>query len=246
MGTDWQPLHAELACWAEAGRIADFWLRDDDAIEPTAALDRLLAVCARHAIAVTLAVIPAAARRSLAERLQATDKVTVAVHGWAHENHAPANEKKEELGPHRPEQVVLQELAEAKVMIDRLFGDRALPVLVPPWNRIDKTLLPALGRLGFAAVSVYGRARPAPIRVVNTHIDPIDWHGGRGCRDIGALIGELTTELRWRREAGSNEPIGMLTHHLVHDEPVWDFLDGLLEAAATNPACRWLSARELI
>src|SRR5215470_17845292 len=102
---DWQPLHAELACWAETGRIADFWLRDDDAVEPTAALDRLLALAARHAIPVVLAVIPASAQRTLAKRLQAEDKVAIAVHGWAHRNHAPENEKKQELGAHRPQQV---------------------------------------------------------------------------------------------------------------------------------------------
>jgi peptidoglycan/xylan/chitin deacetylase (PgdA/CDA1 family) len=246
MSRVWQPLHAELAGWAEAGRTADFWLRDDDAVEPTAALDRLLALSASHAIPVTLAVIPATARKTLAERLRAEDEVAVAVHGWAHANHAPANQKKQELGPHRPQQVVLAELAEAKDMIDRLFSDRALPLLVPPWNRIDKALLPALGRLGFAAISVYGRATPAPIRLVNSHVDPIDWHGGRGCRDIGALIGELTEELRRRRETGSNEPVGVLTHHLAHDEAVWLFLEGLLEATTANPACRWVSARELI
>jgi peptidoglycan/xylan/chitin deacetylase (PgdA/CDA1 family) len=246
VAADWQQLHAELPRWAEAGRIADFWLRDDDAIEPTAALDRLLLLAARNAVPVTLAVIPAYAQKTLADRLQAENKVAVAVHGWAHANRAPENEKKEELGPHRPRQVVLDELAEAKTTIDQLFGDRALPLLVPPWNRIDKALLPALGGLGFAAVSVYGRAKPAPIHVVNTHVDPIDWHGGRGCRDISAMIGELTEELRWRRQTGSNEPIGVLTHHLVHDEAVGLFLEGLFEATAANPACRWASARELI
>jgi peptidoglycan/xylan/chitin deacetylase (PgdA/CDA1 family) len=246
MSPVWQPLQAELARWAEAGRIADFWLRDDDAVEPTAALERLLSLTAKHTIPVTLAVIPAAAQKALAERLQAEGKAAIAVHGWAHDNHAPADHKKQELGPHRPQQVVLAELAEAKATIDGLFGDRALPLLVPPWNRIDRALLPALGRLGFGAVSVYGRAKPAPIRVVNSHVDPIDWHGGRGCRDIGALVGTLTEELRWRRETGSNEPVGVLTHHLVHDEAVWRFLEGLLEATAANPACLWLSARELI
>jgi peptidoglycan/xylan/chitin deacetylase (PgdA/CDA1 family) len=246
MVVDWQPLHAELARWTEAGRIADFWLRDDDAIEPTAALDRLLALSARNAVVTTLAVIPARAQKALAERLAAEHKIAVAVHGWAHENHAPENEKKQELGPHRPRQVVLAELADAKTMIDRLFGDRALPLLVPPWNRVDKPLLPALGDLSFAAVSVYGRAKPAPIHVVNTHVDPIDWHGGRGCRDIGVLIGGLAEELRWRRETGSSEPIGVLTHHLVHDEAVWHFLERLFEATAVSPACRWVSARELI
>ncbi|RUW55421.1 polysaccharide deacetylase, partial [Mesorhizobium sp. M1A.F.Ca.ET.072.01.1.1] len=38
----WQPLVEELACWRRADRKAEFWLRDDDAVDPTAALDRLL------------------------------------------------------------------------------------------------------------------------------------------------------------------------------------------------------------
>src|SRR5919109_4059560 len=118
MAADWQPLASELARWAEAGRIADFWLRDDDAVEPTGALDRLLVLAARYAVPPTLAVIPAHAQKTLAERLQAEDKIAVAVHGWAHENHAPESEKKQELGPHRPRQVVLAELADAKTVID--------------------------------------------------------------------------------------------------------------------------------
>ena len=36
----WQPLREILQRMAGAGRIARLWLRDDDAIEPTAALDR--------------------------------------------------------------------------------------------------------------------------------------------------------------------------------------------------------------
>ncbi len=38
----WQPLLRALDRWNRAGRRAEFWLRDDDAIEPTEPLDRLL------------------------------------------------------------------------------------------------------------------------------------------------------------------------------------------------------------
>src|SRR6185369_1020035 len=93
----WQPLAAELARWQDAGRVADFWLRDDDAVEPSAALDRLLAMAAHGAVPVTLAVIPAHSGRALAERIAAENGLGVAVHGWSHENHAPAVEKKQEL-----------------------------------------------------------------------------------------------------------------------------------------------------
>ena len=65
----WQPLVGELQRWRQAGRAADLWLRDDDAVEPTAALDRLLALAGRHSIPLTLAVIPAHAGEALAVRL---------------------------------------------------------------------------------------------------------------------------------------------------------------------------------
>ena len=60
------------------------------------------------------------------------------------------------------------------------------------------------------------------------------------------LVLELAAELRWRREADSGEPVGVLTHHLVHDETAWLFLEGLFAATAAHPACRWVSIRELI
>ena len=184
----WRPLSAELDRWKRSGRVAELWLRDDDAVQPTAALDRLLDLTGRHAIPALLAVIPAHAGEPLAARLASAPGIAVAVHGWAHENHAPDGQKKQELGPHRAAAVVLGELARAKAVIDRLFAGKAVAVLVPPWNRIDGALLPSLGETGFAALSVFGMAKPAALPIVNTHIDIIDWHGGRGGKDHGGLV----------------------------------------------------------
>jgi hypothetical protein len=242
----WQPLLAELARWQAVGRVAEFWLRDDDAVQPTAALDRLLALTGQSAVSVTLAVIPARAERSLAERLAPETGITVAVHGWAHENHASTGEKKNELGPHRPADVVLAELGDARIIVDSLFGTLALPMLVPPWNRIDAALVPSLAGVGFAVMSVFGPAMPAPIASLNTHIDLIDWHGGRKGKEHGALVAELVAALAARLDTGSREPVGLLTHHLVHDETAWSFLLGLFDAMAEPTSCHWLSARELM
>ena len=38
----WAQLEQALSRWTQAGRVADFWLRDDDAVEPSPALERLL------------------------------------------------------------------------------------------------------------------------------------------------------------------------------------------------------------
>ncbi len=42
-----------------------------------------------------------------------------------------------------------------------------------------------------------------------------------------------------------DEPTGLLTHHLEHDEPCWAFIDRLLEETRGHPAVRWLSAEEI-
>ncbi|TGT79958.1 polysaccharide deacetylase, partial [Mesorhizobium sp. M8A.F.Ca.ET.161.01.1.1] len=95
----WQPLVEELARWQRAGRKADFWLRDDDAVDPTPALDRLLDLTDEFAVPVTLAVIPALTDEKLVAQLDGAPHATVAIHGWAHRNHAPGDQKKQELGP---------------------------------------------------------------------------------------------------------------------------------------------------
>ncbi|EJT06643.1 polysaccharide deacetylase family protein [Rhizobium sp. CCGE 510] len=244
--TIWEPLRRELDRWQATGRVARFWLRDDDAVEPTPALETLLALTGESKIPLTLAVIPGRTGEALAARLAAEAGVTVAVHGWSHTNHARPEGKKQELGGDRPAAVVLGELGEGLLLLQRLYPTRFLPVLVPPWNRIDAALIPALPRLGFAALSVYGRARQdGPVPLVNTHVDIIDWHGTRGGRAEAELVAELVAELG-HRYGGSDEPIGVLTHHLVHDAAAWDFLSALFAATGRHPAVHWSAASALL
>lgn len=241
---EWAPLTDELDAWARTGRVARFWLRDDDAVEPTEALERLLALSASHAVPVALAVIPAFTGAALARRLAAASDAEVAVHGWSHENFAPPGQKKQELGAHRPAGVVLSSLQRGVSNLAQLFGPRFVPVLVPPWNRIDPALVPRLGGIGFRALSVFGPERNLGIASVNTHVDVIDWHGTRGGRDTSVLVGEMVARLK-AIESGEGT-LGLLTHHLVHDEAVWRFLQELFERTARHPACRWVRLSELV
>ncbi|MHC1551674.1 polysaccharide deacetylase family protein [Phyllobacterium sp. K27] len=246
--TVWQPLRDELSRWINASRSVQFWLRDDDAVEPTVALERLLMLSNEYAVPVLLAVIPSLAGIPLAERLQSERFAGVATHGWSHENHAWDGEKKQELGRHRPLSVILAELDEGRTRTGTLFPKQALPILVPPWNRIDSSLLPHLNSVGFAALSVFGKRKVDQrdhIRVVNAHIDLIDWHGTRGCRDHSELVAEIVKEMRDRFE-DHDSTIGILTHHLVHDESAWSFLRMLFEISTETGGCRWVSAGELI
>ncbi|MEB2845138.1 polysaccharide deacetylase [Rhizobiales bacterium RZME27] len=225
---------------ASNGEYVDLWLRDDDCIEPTEALDAFLGAAARQKMPVTLAVIPAHTGEALAKRLESEPDVLVTVHGWSHENHAPAAEKKRELGLDRPIEVIEGQLREGLEKLTRLHEKRLFPMLVPPWNRIDPAVIERLPGLGFNSLSTFGPEKPAAVPMLNTHVDVIDWHGTRGGRDPDLLFAETAALCR------PGGAIGMLTHHLVHDDVVADFLDRLFGLTASHSGCRWRSAADIL
>jgi hypothetical protein len=257
--TSWTALDDELAHWRDAGRIATFWWRDDDAVRATDALSRLLALARRWEVPLALAVIPGHAEPSVAEILAARPEIAVLQHGFRHVNHAGEGEKKSELGAQRPLRRITDELGAGRRLIEDLFGSAALPVLAPPWNRIDGAVVTALAGLGIAGISCFGARREteaAPgVARVNTHVDIIDWRGGRGYRGDHAVLGDLCDHLAARRlgAADATEPTGLLTHHLDHDEACWEFIETLLERTRRNsPAgslpdhhAGWQSAAQL-
>ncbi|MBZ9793015.1 polysaccharide deacetylase family protein [Rhizobium sp. 3T7] len=242
----WAPLRQELDRWQSAGRQARLWLRDDDAIAPTDALESLLRITRQSSVPLTIAVIPASTGEALATCLSREDHVLVAVHGWSHANHAGPDEKKQELGGHRPAHIVLGELRDGLVTLQDLYGPRLLPMLVPPWNRISDELVPQLGAQDFDVLSVFGRAKAGnPIRLLNTHVDVVNTRGQRGNRAHADLVGELVAQLQ-ARSAGDDEPIGLLTHHLVHGASEWEFLARLLRETGHHRGAIWMSARDLL
>ena len=248
-GTAWRRLTAELDRWRADGRVATLWWRDDDARVPSAALDRLVDVHARHGVPLALAAIPVGAGEALAARLEPHPGIAVLQHGYAHENHAGEGERAIELGGQRRRERIAAELDEGRERLRALFPAPLLPVLVPPWNRIAAEVIPELPALGFRALSRFApRARHeicAGLRETNCHVDLVDWRGGRRFRGEARTLDALRAHLEARREGrvDAGEPSGILSHHLVHDEDGWRFLDALMEACTRHPGARWLDAR---
>ena len=242
----WRAFTAELDRWAAAGRTATFWWRDDDAADATPALGALLRRAEGRALA--LATIPAKATAALAAALaEAPPTVDVLPHGLAHANHAPAGEKKAEFGAHRALDTQRAEIGAGWARLQAIAGARARPVFVPPWNRIDPALADRVGEAGLAAVSLYGPRRPGSAgRVLNTHVDIIDWRGTRGFVGEPAALAAATRHLAARRTAGEGvdptEPTGLLTHHLDHDADCWAFIDAFLAATEAHPAAALVPA----
>ncbi len=250
---EWPDLVVELDRWEEAGHVAPLWWRDDDAVAPSAPLDRLLALAGETPLA--LAVIPADAQRGLAESLAFFPRITVLHHGWCHANRAadyPGAGKKSEYPAERHPVDIADELDEGRRRLVALFGPRALPVFVPPWNRFADRFVPLLLEAGLTCLSRMAprRGPPLPAGVVelDVHVDVVDWHGTRGFVGAGAALGRLLAELRVRR-LGAVDPasaVGILTHHLVMDAATEDFMAELAALVNSHPAARWAGVNALL
>src|SRR5579883_282812 len=244
---DWDDLGREFDAWRRIGRTATLWWRDDDAATVDPRLDALLEMT--RGLPLALAVIPALADTSLASRIASEPRVTALQHGWKHANHAPKGERAAELGAHRPLDTVFDELGRGWQLLSQLFGPVALPVLVPPWNRVADSVTSRLSQAGYRGLSTSGprRSREVSPRVslVNAHVDIINWRS-RSFIGTTEAVRRLVGHLSARREdrVDADEPTGILTHHLCLDAESRIFLERLVAFTRAHPAVRWMPAGE--
>ncbi|EEE38199.1 hypothetical protein RKLH11_2040 [Rhodobacteraceae bacterium KLH11] len=249
MRPDWQPLQEELRRWRIGGLSLPLWWRDDDAISVTPQLAQLTALSDAMTLPVHLAVIPRDADATLAAHITAHPNLIPVVHGWAHQNHAPADEKKSEFRLDRPIGEITSDAGGGLARLRALFGDRLRPVFVPPWNRIDPEVAAQLPQLGYRVLSTatprQSKLAAPGLEQVNTHLDPIDWRGTRGLADPDRLIIQMVRLLQDRRagRTDNSEPFGVLTHHLVHDHDIWTFTQDLLHRLLDGPGTPWTAPR---
>lgn len=242
MTPDWPPLRAALAACRHDGIALPLWWRDDDAIAPTPALDQLSQLSADTGLPVHLAIIPANADTALTSAMDTRHLIPV-VHGWAHTDHSGGVGKKNEFLTERADATA--EAARGLIKMQTLFGDELRAMFVPPWNRINADVTATLPGHGFSTLSTFG-ARVAPEAVpglaqVNTHIDPIWWKGTRDLVDPNTLITQTIEHLEARRSGAQDatEPFGLLTHHLVHTDAIWDFARAFVTEMLDGGATPW-------
>ena len=245
----WTDLRSELDAWETTHNTATLWWRDDDAVAETPELNRLYEIAGAYDAALCVAAIPAHVDQTIVSKSEWPVGSVLVQHGYAHENYAPEGTKKSEFGADRPIGDSVADIERGWSVINRSI--HALAAFVPPWNRISDAAIQALPNLGFLGVSTFGprkRAEPAHgLHQTNTHVDPIDWHGHRGYLGDDNAVSQVIEHLRKRRsgQVDANEPTGLLTHHLVHDEACWGFVERLAEVIAAHPGARWLHGDEV-
>jgi hypothetical protein len=226
---DWTPLRDALARCRDTKTPLPIWWRDDDAIEPTPALEQLSEISVKTGVPIHLATIPKTARDTLVPFIRERSHMVPCVHGWSHVNTAPASLKKSEFGV--PRDTAERDLKRALERIKQLFQNDCLALFVPPWNRMDTSFQSVLSNLDYNGFSTYGpRLESTTLPQINTHIDPIFWRGHRGLVDPENLIAQAVEILdaRCNGAQDATEPFGLLTHHLVHVPEVWEFSENFM------------------
>ena len=136
---------------------------------------------------------------------------------------------------------LLVELARGREVLQHSFGERFVPILVPPWNRIDPAIVARLRDAALRGVSTLGprKSRQPATGLVqsNVHVDVIAWRDNRAFIGVEAAIDRTVAHLRARREgdADVDEATGLLTHHLDMTEAGWEFV---VELVARTRAAR--------
>lgn len=240
----WAWLEVELRRWRAAGHRATLWWRDDDARAPSAALDRLLAI--RGEAPLTLAVIPDGDMAALGARLTQARRVSVVQHGVDHQNRRMGAA----AGEFPPEWRRIRVATQVRAGWRRMAVLPALEqVFVPPWNDVHPELPAVLADCGYQGWSAWGEGETAdgsPPRV-DAHLDLMRWKGGARFRGEAKFLGELRGLLTARRRAGQwHAPVGLLTHHLAHDEAAWTFLARFAGWSAGRSDLMWRSLPDLI
>jgi hypothetical protein len=184
-----------------------FWWRDDDYTKPTPFFSNLMNLREELDIPLSLAVVPFGLDQ-LHSNPHFQEDVEVLQHGIAHHNWG-TDERKIELikGPQ-----TLKKLQEGYKILESFYLKSFVPVLVPPWNRIDERLIPHLQELGFKGLSSFANQYTnfnGLLPILNTHLDVMDWKT-KQMKSLDVLEHEYNDLIHI-----GHKFIGILTHHLV-------------------------------
>ena len=200
--------------------------RDDDASAPTPALDRLIELAGARPLA--LAVIPNGDLNALAARLAKTSLISVGQHGVDHIARSARNGARSEYSDNATTADLARAIGAARASM--IAAGLEPSFYTPPWNAVQPDLAKALKAVGLTRLSAGAEAPPgSDLDYQSSDVDILRWSGGPRFRGGWKVLSTLNSTLKRRRTSPNPcRPIGLLTHHLDHDETAWAFLAWLL------------------
>jgi hypothetical protein len=229
-------------------------MRDDDATTAEPRLIELVNLCEQEAIPLTLAVIPLPMTLDLVGLISERPHITPIQHGFDHQNREVlVNQPKSEFPAARLSVEALRSIQLGWYILTEAFGERALPVFCPPWGTIAPKFRDRLQDLGFTGYSgsriaseIHRRGTtPAGLSLAGAHVAINRPRGQRAATlPEERILETLTLAVRAIRLDGSDEPVGIMTHHWGVDESVRHFLKRLFDATRSAGAT-WVGAKQL-
>lgn len=233
-------LELELGAWRRRGHRPRLWWRDDDARQATAQLDRLLT--AASGLPLALAIVPDGDLAGLAGRLAKETALTLSQHGVDHQNRHPAGGRRSEHPPGATQAEISAAVARGR---DAMRAAGLEPrFYTPTWNEYDDGLLTAVREAGYVTFSAGINGYPTQgLKHIGADVDFMRWKGAPQFKGSARILNLVRRRLEVRRrQRRYGAPIGILTHHLVHDEPTWAFLTWFLDYS--KPRFVWCNFAE--
>jgi hypothetical protein len=239
-GRAMKELLAELDRCAETGRRVTFWLRDDDAVAVTAELERLHALAGQWSIPLVLAVIPMPAEPELARSASPISTAS----GWRRTASPTATTPRREKRNRNWRAPPGRDGARRDQA-----GARAAGRIVSRQNRADAgaAVEPHRGTSSLTcrtSASAGSRPsartrRPARCRTSSRSTASSTSSTGAPAPHIPTTAGGQAGRTGAPARAPVSAPIGILSHHLAHDEAAWAFLADLFRLTARHQAATW-------
>jgi hypothetical protein len=177
----WNEFASEISRWRDAGTSIEFWWRDDDATQPTSALERLLHLAIGSKYRLRWRSFRHRPTRRCLPLLPA--EADVLQHGADHSNRAASGEKKSEYPASEAMDVALARLADADSAWASSRGalTRRARSPVEPNCRAASAAPCVLRVSGTEPLRCTQQSAGGPgVTQINTHVDIIDWKGSRG------------------------------------------------------------------
>jgi SAM-dependent methyltransferase len=249
----WRDLQRELELWRDSGAKPKFWLRDDDATTARSQLVELADLCARENVPLTLAIIPLPVTLTLIELVAKSHNLTAIQHGFDHVNRQTAPDMvKSEFPDGRDLVEAVRSVQLGAYVMKEAFGERTIPVFCPPWGTMAANVRDSLQGLNFVGFSGSRTGREihrrsmlpaAGLRLASAHVAVNRPRMGEPLADV-YILETLVSLIRAIRLEGSDEPIGIMTHHWGVDAYVRDFLKQLFDVTRATGGV-WSDARTI-
>lgn len=223
-----------------ATNLPSLWLRDDDIVSDSPNF-RLLSKLGNTGIPLVFAAVPYRLKFSDAELSYVNslpNNVYFCVHGYNHANNA-AEGTPSEYPASADATAVRNQMQYGHKKISSTFGNRFLPMFVPPWNSFSPQHMDSVIESGYRYISgSYERTIEGRKNVVESlpcHVDVLDYPPQHPypLKTNESVIEELASAVsEWQESANTIKPICILSHHsLMTREDVARYSE-LIEAIA--------------